>query len=147
MVRFASERFSSYSHLLGAFLSVIGTIVLLFFSWPSAIQISLAIIYGVSNIFLFSASATYHPLKIKENDNTLSRCIDHVAIFVLIAGSYTPICYFYLTGWMQIGIIAIQWGIVLVGLFLKIFVINTPRWITSGIYLIMGWIILIPLRN
>lgn len=146
-IRLQSERFSCYSHLTGAVFGLIGTIIILILIPKDPMRIFLALVYGFGNIFLFSASATYHYLKTQENEMSLARRIDHIAIFVLIASSYTPLCYFYLEGWMQMGIIIAQWSLVIIGFILKIFFINTPRWVTSGIYVLMGWMLILPIQQ
>jgi hemolysin III len=68
------------------------------------------------------------------------RKLDHAAIYLLIAGTYTPICLTFFTGFWRWGLLGIVWGFALVGIVVKMFVMNAPRWVTAGIYLIMGWL-------
>ena len=71
--------------------------------------------------------------------------MDHIAIFVMIAGTYTPMAFIYLTGWWRLGILIAQWFLVLVGFVVKLLIINTPRWITILIYLLQGWMAILPI--
>ena len=134
-----TERVSFYSHLAGALLFVPGTVLLLFLSrqtWP---LMTVSAIYGLSVIFLFSASSLYHYFKKQEGEISLWRKLDHFAIFVMIAGTYTPVTYVYLTGWLRAGILIFQWSLVLAGFFFKFFYLKAPRWVYTTIYLMMGW--------
>lgn len=140
-----SEKFAAYSH--GATVPVIslGTIVLVAISAGDISAQIVSLIYGLSGVFLFSASFLYHSRKQLENGNSLWRKLDHTAIFFLIAGTYTPLCYLYLEGNMKWGILIAQWALVVGGTLFKLFFINAPRIIGTLIYLIMGWIVLIPI--
>jgi hemolysin III len=75
------------------------------------------------------------------------RKLDHSAIYLLIAGTYTPICLYFFTGFWRTGMLAIIWALALVGIAAKLVVINAPRWVTAGIYLVMGWLSLIAVRE
>jgi len=103
--------------------------------------------YGFSVTFLFSASSLYHAFKQEENEISFWRKLDHIAIFFMIAGTYTPICYVYLSGCWRWAIISVQWTLVLAGFFLKFFFLNMPRYIYTIIYLLMGWIGIVPIKE
>ena len=75
------------------------------------------------------------------------RKMDHTAIYLLIAGTYTPICLYYFSGFWKTGFLAIVWGLALSGIIVKLFVIRAPRWVTAGIYLIMGWMSLLAIKE
>ena len=140
-----SEKVAAYSHGATIPFFVFGTIILVAAgAGRTAVQLA-ALVYGLSGIFLFSSSFFYHANKRKENDMTLWRKFDHTAIFFLIAGTYTPLCFLYLDGAMKWSIIGAQWGLVIAGTVFKFIFINAPRYIGTLIYLIMGWIVLIPL--
>ena len=142
-----SEKVAAYSHGLTIPVFVCGTIVLLCIgAGHTAVQL-VALVYGLSGVFLFSSSFLYHANKRKENDNTLWRKLDHTAIFCLIAGTYTPLCFLYLDGAMKWTILGAQWGLVLAGSVFKFIFITAPRYIGTIIYLIMGWIVLIPIAT
>ena len=138
------ERFSVYSHLIGAILTAIGTIFLVIKSYGDPNKIIVSIIYGIAVTLLFFASTICHSLKKSEDHIFFWTRIDQIAIFFMIAGTYTPISYFYLTGAWRIGILVGQWTVVGAGLILKLMWINSPRWVTAGIYLLQGWMAIIP---
>ena len=141
------ESFNFYSHLIGAIAAVVGTIFLVLvakYSFPALIT---ALIYGVSIVFLFLASAFYHAFKKEENEKSLWRRLDRLAIFCMIAGTFTPICYMYLHGSWRWSIIAIQWGLVGFGLISQLFFPRAPRIFYAVIYLVMGWIAVFPLKQ
>lgn len=140
-----SEKFAAYSHGATVPIIAIGTIVLLVISAGDVSAQIVSLVYGVSGIFLFSASFFYHSRKQLENGCSPWRKLDHTAIFVLIAGTYTPICYLYLEGNMKLGILIAQWALVVGGTLFKFLFINAPRVIGTLIYLVMGWIVLIPI--
>ncbi|MDR2938792.1 MAG: hemolysin III family protein [Clostridiales bacterium] len=100
-------------------------------------------VFGAALILLYAASTFYHMLKVSERSSKLLRKIDHMMIFVLIAGSYTPICLTALRGVWGYTLLALVWPIAILGIVFKIFFINAPSWLTSGIYLFMGWIVII----
>ncbi len=85
--------------------------------------------------------------KTGEDERNPWRRLDHIAIFFMIAGTYTPICYIYLDGWWRWGIIGAQWLLVILGLVFKLVYIHGPRWLTTVIYVLMGWMLLIPLNQ
>lgn len=147
MTRRTQESFNFYSHLVGVIAAIVGTAYLIYTVRSSTAHVALSIVYGFSVILLFSASATYHALKQKEDEISIWRKLDHIAIFFMIAGTYTPICYVYLSGWWKWSIITIQWGLVIVGLFLKFFYLKAPRYFNTFIYLFMGWIGIMPIKK
>ncbi len=142
-----SEKISAYTHGGAVPVMAIGTIILLIISSGNPAAQIVSLIYGLSGIFLFSASFLYHSKKVVENDETFLRKLDHTAIFFLIAGTYTPMCFLYLEGKMMWGILIAQWGLVLSGTIFKLFFINAPRVIGTLIYLLMGWIVVIPIST
>jgi hemolysin III len=140
-----SEKISAYSHAATIPVFVVGTLLLAIIGSGNLAMQVVSILYGVSAIFLFSASFLYHANKREENNHSLWRKFDHMAIFCLIAGTYTPICFFYLDGPMKWSILGAQWGLVIAGTLFKFFFINAPRYIGTLIYLIMGWIVMVPI--
>jgi hemolysin III len=140
MISKLREPVNGLTHLGGAIAALVGLIVLLAIAWSGAIKVVSVLIYGVSLILLFSASATYHLVKAGPKTIQVLRKLDHSAIFLLIAGTYTPICLIAFTGFFRWGLLAIVWSIALVGIIVKIFYINAPRWLTAGVYVLMGWL-------
>ena len=106
------ESFNFYSHLAGAIAAAVGTVFLVLVARYSASALITALIYGVSMVFLFLASTLYHAFKKEENEKSFWRRMDRLAIFCMIAGTFTPICYMYLNGTWRWSILAIQWGLV-----------------------------------
>jgi hemolysin III len=141
------EAFNFYSHLAGMIASVIGTIFLLNIATGSASMIATALVYGLSITFLFSASSLYHMFKKQENELSFWRKMDRLAIFFMIAGSYTPICYFFLDDDWRLPMIAIQWGLVAFGVCSQLFFPRAPRMIYAVIFLIMGWMLVFPMQQ
>ena len=134
------EPVNSLTHWTGAVLALIGLIALLVVGWGTPIKIISLLIYGASLIFLFSASATYHTVNRKDKVLEVFRKVDHAAIFLLIAGTYTPFCVNAFKGFWQWGMLSIIWTLALTGVMVKIFYIHSPRWLNAGIYVIMGWL-------
>jgi len=134
------EPVNSLTHWAGAVLAIIGLIALLTVSWGTPAKMISVTIYGASLIFLFSASATYHAVNRKDRVLEIFRKVDHAAIFLLIAGTYTPFCVNAFTGFWQWGLLVIIWSLALIGVMIKIFYINSPRWLNAGIYVVMGWL-------
>lgn len=108
----------------------------LYASLESIIALS---IFCVSMILLYGASATYHSLNLSGRPLRIFRKIDHMMIFILIAGSYTPICLTVLGGKLGYTLLAIIWGLALFGMILKACWITCPKWFSSVIYIAMGW--------
>jgi len=137
------ESFSCLSHLLGAAAALVGTVVLALRSQTSGL-LAVSLIYGLSMTFMFSASAQYHAFKTEEGGNGFWRRLDHLAIFFMIAGSYTPVCYVHISGGWRWSILGVQWGLVLLGVIFKLLFISAPRVVVALTYLVMGWIAVIP---
>lgn len=99
------------------------------------------VVFIVSMICLYGASTVYHTFDISEKVNTLLRKIDHSMIFVMIAGSYTPICLIVLPRRIGIPLLATVWAITIIGAIFKICWINCPHWLSSAMYIGMGWLV------
>lgn len=99
-------------------------------------------IFMCSMILLYGASATYHSLNISGRALRIFRKLDHMMIFVLIAGSYTPVCLIVLGGQLGFTLLAVVWGIAIFGMILKACWITCPKWFSSIIYIAMGWVCL-----
>lgn len=143
---------SALTHLVGALLSVAGLILLVYrgATTGTAWHVVSFSIFGASLILLYTASTLYHWLQVSEEARRVLRRIDHMMIFVLIAGTYTPILLVPLRGawgWSLFGVI---WGLALAGLVLKIFWLEAPRWLNTLLYIGMGWLVVVaavPLVN
>ena len=140
MLKKLREPVNSLTHWGGAILALIGLVVLLIIGWDTPAKIISLAIYGISLIFLFSASATYHMVQVKDKALEIFRKIDHAAIYVLIAGTYTPFCVNAFEGFWKWGMLSIIWSLAFIGIIVKIFYIRAPRWLNAGIYILMGWL-------
>ncbi len=134
------EPVNGLTHLGGAIAAFFGMIAMLIVSWGVTMKMVSALVYGFSLIGMFSASATYHMAKVRPAVLQILRKLDHSAIFLLIAGSYTPFCLIAFTGFWRWGLLMTIWTIAIIGVVLKIIYVNSPRWLHTGIYVIMGWL-------
>lgn len=146
MVLLKEEKVSAYTH--GALIPVMaaGTIVLMILAGRNLSLLIVSLVYGLSAITLFTASFLYHSKKRYPDEKSVWRRLDHSAIYILIAGTYTPMCFLYLDGWMMKGILIAQWSLVLTGIFISFFS-NAPRVLKTSIYLLMGWVVVIPFKS
>lgn len=136
---------SGILHYIGMVLAVLGTVLLLVQAVQTGADhwkiISLCV-YGISMISLYAASGTYHIFYVSDRVHRVLRKLDHCMIFFLIAGSYTPLCLVALrgvAGWVLFGCV---WGFSLFGMVLKMFWIDAPRWVSSLVYVLVGWMAL-----
>lgn len=130
------------THLAGVILAVVGLGMLLATA-ASAGRVDQLVafgIFGLSLIALYLASSLYHLLPLSPAGVARLRRLDHVAIFVLIAGTYTPFCLLALEGGWRWGLLALIWGLALCGVLLKLLWMGAPRWLSVILYLGMGWI-------
>lgn len=135
---------SAITHFIGMMMAVFATIPLLVKTAMEANTISLASmsVFMLSMILLYGASATYHSINVSQKIITIFRKIDHMMIFVLIAGSYTPVCLIVLGGRLGYTLLTVVWGIAIAGMTIKAFWITCPKWFSSIIYIAMGWVCL-----
>ncbi len=136
---------SGLTHLGGAVLSVAGLVLLLRYAllYATIKHVVVFSIFGASMILLYSSSAIYHLAKVPEKVSEFLRRIDHIMIYVLIAGTYTPICVLALAGAWGRGLLIAVWILAAVGIILTIVWFGAPRWLTTGVYLLMGWLVII----
>lgn len=133
---------SAITHFIAMMMAVFATVPLLV---KAGIQsgwenfLAMAIFMG-SMILLYGASATYHSVDLTGRSLHVFRKLDHMMIFVLIAGSYTPVCLIVLGGKLGYTLLALVWGIAAVGMLVKACWITCPKWFSSVIYIAMGWV-------
>lgn len=143
MGTYIREPINGFTHLGGAILSFVGLLALVIkttLTSASAIDLTAVIIFGISMILLYAASATYHLVMAPDKVIAFLRKLDHSMIFILIAGSYTPFCLIALKehkGWILFTVVA---TIAVCGVLFKMIWFNCPRWISTCIYIGMGWI-------
>ena len=137
------EPVNGITHLIGAILSIIGYIALLsktLSNDPSIINLVAVSIFGISLILLYTASAVYHLVISSDDVINYLRRVDHAMIFLLIAGSYTPFCLIALDnsiGWSLFSLISLT---AIIGIGFKLFWFKCPRWLSTSIYVVMGWV-------
>lgn len=143
MGNYLREPINGFTHLIGAVLSFIGLLALVIktsLTSPTAIALTAVIIFGLSMILLYAASATYHLVVSSDKVISFLRRLDHAMIFVLIAGSYTPFCLIALQGVKGWVLFAIIIAAAVTGICFKLIWFKCPRWISTLIYVAMGWI-------
>ncbi len=133
------EPVNGLTHLFAALAAAIGAVALLLLGWGDAGKQISFLVYGLSLVLLLSASAAYHLYNGKADHLLILRKLDHSAIYALIAGTYTPICYNLFSGFYRWGVLAIIWSMALAGIAVKVFSVRGPRWFTASLYLAMGW--------
>lgn len=135
---------SAITHFIGMMLAV-------FASTPLLIKAAVSdgftaffamAVFMLSMIALYGASALYHSVTVKDRILRVFRKIDHMMIFVLIAGSYTPVCLIVLGGRLGYTLLAVVWTIAAIGMLVKALWITCPKWFSSVIYITMGWVCL-----
>lgn len=133
---------SAITHFIGWLMAVFAAVPLLIraATAPDHIHVISLAVFIISMILLYGASTIYHSLDISEKVNRRLRKIDHMMIFVLIAGSYTPICLIAIGGALGTKLLALVWGIAIVGILIKAFWITCPKWFSSVLYIGMGWV-------
>ena len=133
---------SSITHFIGMLMALFAATPLLIRAStnPDYVHVVSLAIFILSMILLYGASATYHALDLSEKANRILRKLDHMMIFVLIAGTYTPVCVIVLGGTVGYGLLALVWGIALAGILVKAFWITCPKWFSSILYIAMGWV-------
>ena len=132
---------SAITHFIGMLMAIFAAIPLLIKAAhePGRIYLVSIAFYSASLILIFAASTTYHTFNISKKVNTILKKIDHMMISVLIAGSYTPICLLVLGGRMGWILLAIVWGFAIAGILIKAFWVFCPKWVSSVLYIGMGW--------
>ena len=143
------EPVNGMSHFVGLLLAATGTMLLLSRAKGPA-QLAAFSIYGATLILLYSASTLYHSLPVSEQRLRALRTLDHIAIYFLIAGTFTPIALVTLNnrlGWI---LLAVVWLIAAGGIPFKLFYLDAPVWLSTGTYLGMGYlgvVALLPLAH
>ncbi|MCW8986586.1 MAG: hemolysin III family protein [Gammaproteobacteria bacterium] len=140
---YEGERFNSISHLIGAALSLVGLIVLVVFAAQKGDpwKIVSFSIYGATLFLLYAASTLYHSWRAPAK--AFLQKIDHIAIYLLIAGTYTPFTLITLRGPWGWSLFGVVWGLAITGIVLDSLHRNGKRTLQLIIYILMGWMIVI----
>ena len=133
---------SAITHFIGMLMAVFAAtpIIIKAAREPDVIHVISLTIFIVSMILLYAASTSYHSFNLSSKVNLILKKIDHMMIFILIAGSYTPICLVVLHGTTGYILLAIVWGIAIAGIVVKGFWVTCPKWFSSILYIAMGWV-------
>lgn len=140
---------SALTHFIAMILAMIAAVPLLFKAVHRSGRFCAAAlaVFIVSMILLYAASTIYHTFDISERVNKILRKIDHMMIYILIAGTYTPICLIVLGNPSGCRLLALVWSIAAAGILINAFWINCPKWFSSCIYIAMGWVCLTAIRQ
>ena len=132
---------SAITHFIGMMMAMFAATPLLIKAarQPDKIHMIALAIFISSMILLYAASTLYHTLDLSQKANKMLKKIDHMMIFILIAGTYTPICIIALPQPLGVRLLALVWGIALVGIVVKMFWVTCPKWFSSILYIGMGW--------
>lgn len=133
---------SAITHFIGMLMAIFAATPLIIraLSAPDTIHVISLTIFIISMILLYAASTLYHTLDLSPKVNTLLKKLDHCMIFVMIAGSYTPVCLIVLHGSVGYALLALVWGIAILGIIFKLCWISCPKWVSSLLYIVMGWV-------
>jgi len=132
---------SAITHFIGMLMAVLAAMPLLAKAGMTGSMIAVAamMVFAMSMVCLYGASALYHSVNVTGKALKVFKKIDHMMIFVLIAGSYTPVCMLILEHELGYPLLAAVWGIALAGILIKFFWVTCPKWFSSIIYIAMGW--------
>jgi len=132
-------------HAIAAVGSLLLTIALCWQSRTDPPKLWSMLVYGLSMMELYTVSAFYHIGTWRESVGRKLRALDHANIFILIAGTYTPLCFNLLNGWLRPTILIVIWVLALVGISIATITLHTPRWVTASLYVGMGWVVILAL--
>ena len=133
---------SAITHFIGMLMAMFAAtpLILRAMRAPDTVHVISLSIFIVSMILLYAASTTYHTFDLSERTNKILKKLDHCMIFVLIAGSYTPICLIVLHGRTGLMLMALVWSIAILGIIFKLCWVTCPKWVSSVLYIAMGWV-------
>jgi len=134
------EPFNTFSHAVGAVLGLVGMVALLFFTQGNPAKIVGALVFGLTMVLMYTSSALYHALRVSERALLWLRKLDHAAIFLFIAGTYTPVLIQALEPSWRPWALGLIWGLAALGVGLKLVTLKAPRWLYTATYLGMGWL-------
>ncbi len=138
---------SAITHGVGILLAMVGTVFLLIKTVPvqDAVRIASFAVFGASMVGLYTASTLYHSVRVGVTGRILLRKVDHTAVYLLIAGTYTPLCMTILNGPLGYTLLAIIWILAIAGGAMSCLWINAPRKVTASVYIALGWLCVIAL--
>jgi hemolysin III len=146
MVLKLREPMNGFTHAIGAVLAVVGLVLLILKGTRptgSTLHVVTFSIFGAALIALYLCSTLYHWLPLRPPGVRRLKRLDHTMIFILIAATYTPICLLPLRGPWGWSLFGTVWSIAFMGAFFKLFWLSAPRWLSTVIYIIMGWVVMV----
>ncbi len=141
------EPVNALTHFVMFLAGLVGLGLLIWRAWGTVSGVMVAIIFGLSIIMLYGASTLYHWVRTTPKKELLLRKLDHISIYMLIAGTYTPVLYYGLDDPWRWIMLAVIWGLAAIGALLKIWLVGLPRGVTAGFYLALGWMAVIPFKQ
>jgi hemolysin III len=145
MARALKEPFCAISHLAGAVLAAVGLGILIIAARGKPMPTAAYTVYGFSLIVLYSLSALYHALHVTPAQQIWLQRLDHIAIFLLIAGTYTPVCLVTLRTGVGMALLTAVWSLATAGIVTICFWRSHPHWVRVTLYVLMGWLAVITL--
>lgn len=135
---------SAITHFIGWLMAILAGIPLILKTCQTRdwMHISSLLVFILSMAGLYAASTIYHTLDINERVNKILKKVDHMMIFVLIAGTYTPVCVIAIHDRIGLIMLALVWAVAIAGILFKAFWVTCPKWVSSVLYIGMGWICL-----
>ena len=144
LTRTMKEPANTWTHFIPFLASGAGLLFLSLNAKNDLSKLTVMLVYAFSVTLLYGASSLYHWRRTTAERELMLRKIDHMTIYVLIAGSYTPVLYYGLSGAWRWSMLGTVWGLAALGMILKIWFVGAPRWVTTAFYLALGWIAVIP---
>ncbi|MGN0151886.1 MAG: hemolysin III family protein [Wujia sp.] len=131
---------SAITHFIGMMMAVFASAPLIIRALSEGTyEAFCCMVFAVSMILLYGASTIYHSFDRGEKINKILKKLDHAMIFVLIAGSYTPVCLLVIGGKTGVILLSLVWGVAIIGIIFKLCWVTCPKWLSSVMYIAMGW--------
>lgn len=138
------EPVNTWTHFVTFIAAIVGLVFLVVMTRENVTKLITMTVYGVSVILLYGASSLYHWVRTTPRKEYMLKRVDHIMIYVLIAGSYTPVFYYGLDGAWRWTMLSAVWALALIGMLLKVWFIHAPRYVSTAFYVTLGWIAVVP---
>ena len=138
------EPVNALTHFVMFLAGLIGLGLLVWKGWGTTSGVAVGAIFGLSIVLLYGASTLYHWVRTTPQNEKILRKLDHISIYLLIAGTYTPVLYYGLEGLWRWIMLAVIWVLSFIGAVMKVWLVDLPRVLTAAFYLILGWLAVIP---
>ena len=141
------EPVNALTHFAMFLAGIAGLVLLLWKAWGTFSGVTAALIFGLSIVLLYGASTLYHWVETTPRKELILRKLDHISIYMLIAGTYTPVLYYGLNDPWRWIMLAVIWGLCTLGAVLKVWLVGMARGLTAAFYLALGWMAVIPFKQ